>query len=888
MKVMKPMPLSVLTRCFEFRERIWMGMSALLMVPLGQAPRMLWPEKDLWQFWGLQPESQWPLEEGLPRARAEYLLCGHAYPNDDAHRARAIRARVGSLEKQLHVHGRRFWNGSQASQAQPFERLPLHWMHAWGGPACAENPLGMGMGPGQGQGMADAHQSGVRLLPNIEYPHQMVAAPSDVGTPAGFGPIDGMWPQRAAKRGTYDDAWFKQHFPGMAPDADWTAFNVASPDQQQTAPFVGDENYVFDNLHPSLPRLAGALPGLRARLFVTQSAGGAQKFKEVATALKALWFFPDQERAILVFQGMHPISQDDGADIDHLLGAIEDIGQPRSAQHYLDVRDKRLDRVNGAIESLREEDLMPADLAVPLVDFSVRESRALARGQARAQAERAGARAEVASYGLDPDVHAPPLKAHALPEVRSLDDLLRLRAEADQRMAAMKHKAEQTQALSIAEARALFVAEGKDFGLIEREMAGLETRGPPKPFVDDLLKSFHGFIANGQGIKPAVAELQEMVVDDKLHAQWRQGEAKQLMAYRLSSHCQHPVSRPQGAAANATRQKVVDRYAQGGDFRRWDLTGADLSGLDLSGADFEGVLMEGANLSGTQFTRANLRDAVLAHAELLTTQFSGAVLAGANLGAARVMKANFENADLTQTIFAKAKLDEVSWRGATLNGVRLEGAQLGAIDCAGARAEQMLSFVQLDLRGFCFARARLKQMVFVECDLRGVDFSGAVFEKCGFVTIQAAGARFCGLRIDSGCFAQGCDLSGCDFSEATLRSLSFRGAKLAGARLQGAQLGGSDFSECDLSGADLGRADAREARFVRAMLTGASLAGANLMDAVFQHAALEDTDYRHANLFQSDFARVRVAPGVRFEGALVTRMRTYPRHREGEPKGAAA
>jgi hypothetical protein len=59
------------------------------------------------------------------------------------------------------------------------------------------------------------------------------------------------------------------------------------------------------------------------------------------------------------------------------------------------------------------------------------------------------------------------------------------------------------------------------------------------------------------------------------------------------------------------------------------------------------------------------------------------------------------------------------------------------------------------------------------------------------------------------------------------------------------------------------------------------------MDAVFQHALLDRTDYCQANLFQSDFARVRVAPGVRFDGALTPRMRTYPRWREPAPKGRA-
>ena len=70
-----------------------------------------------------------------------------------------------------------------------------------------------------------------------------------------------------------------------------------------------------------------------------------------------------------------------------------------------------------------------------------------------------------------------------------------------------------------------------------------------------------------------------------------------------------------------------------------------------------------------------------------------------------------------------------------------------------------------------------------------------------------------------------------------------------------------------------------EARFVRADMRHANLGAANLWGAVLQHATLEETDFRRANLFRADLARVKVGFNVRFDEALTTRMRTYPRHR---------
>jgi Pentapeptide repeats (8 copies) len=46
---------------------------------------------------------------------------------------------------------------------------------------------------------------------------------------------------------------------------------------------------------------------------------------------------------------------------------------------------------------------------------------------------------------------------------------------------------------------------------------------------------------------------------------------------------------------------------------------------------------------------------------------------------------------------------------------------------------------------------------------------------------------------------------------------------------------------------------------------------------VLQHAWLQDTDFRQANLHESDMARVRIGSGVVFDGARTSRMRTLPR-----------
>lgn len=877
MRSVKPITASLLTRSFEFRRRQYLGVSVLLFSPLGDVPELLL-EQAMWQFWGGRPEAGAPLEESFPRRRGEYLVCGSAYPDPrfERHAGCAVRAEFGKLRKELIVHGPRYWQGQQATPAQPFSALPLSWAHSYGGADFPENPLGMGRVDSEINGVT------VRLLPQIEAPDAPLLAPDSVGRPAGFGPLDQMWPQRARYRGSYDDRWFKEEFPGIAGDTDWRFFNSAPQDQQQDETFIGDERYAFDNLHPSIPRLEGRLPGLATRVFATRRSALEATFEEVVMRLTSLWFFPDAERVIQIYQGVLEVSEDDAADVTHLLTAIEKIGECRTPEHYRAVRDKRMDPVDGALESLREEDLVPADLVVPFGDFTRTENRGLDRAMKRAESDRQAARDLVVANGLDPELHAPPVKYPPPPEIKSIDDLIALRrkmeseaAELPARMAAEKKK-------TMDELRQVFAREQLDFSVIERETQGLATRGPPKPAADGLMADFRKLIEQGRRQDGDVRELEQMLADPAIVGRWQQADRDQLSAYRSMAQHQVPLDVLAGEAAAALRQEVATLYAQGASFAGRDLSGADLSGMDLHGADFSEALLESANLCGSNLNGVNLSAAVLAHAQLAGTQLEAATLVRCNLSGSRLDGACLRGADLRDALFDKAVLRNADLRQTRLDGVRLEGARLEAVDFSGAQSESMLLIRSSDLRGSKFVGALFKQCVFQACELGGVDFSGARIDKVAFVAISAEAAVFRKVHIGSGCFAMACNLTRADFSGAHMSEMSFRGSVLCGANFTGCCLRNSDLSECDLRGALFYAADARGARLVRADLRQADLASSNLANAVLQHARLEQTDFRQANLYESDFARVFIGAEVQLAGALTTRARTQPR-REPSP-----
>lgn len=870
MRVIKPFSASVLTRAFELRRKQYLGVSVLLFSPLGEAAQVL-PEKELWPFWATQPEAQGPLEEGYPRRHGEYLVCGSAWTTAQRRDAVAVRAQVGTLSKELIVWGERSWIDKQASPATPFESLRLGWPHAYGGADFAANPLGTGRSELESGGRR------VRPLPRIEYPAQPLRSPRDEGVPAHLGPVDSMWPQRASLRGTYDARWLKEDFPGLAPDVDWRFFNRAPADQQRDTTFAGDEAYAFHNLHPHKPMLEGRLPGLSARVFINRRQSGPPQFEGVKTRLTALWFFPAEERVIQVFQGALEVEEDDASDIDLLLAAIERPGQERPPEHYQAVRDKRLDKQVAGLETLRETDLVPADLVVPLYDFKPSPNRGLERGLRRAEADRQAARDDVAAHGLDPDQHAPAVKGPPPPRIDSIDDLIAVRQQMEQQSAGLAARMAAEKAKTMAETRAVFAREKLDFSAIEAETAGLLTSGPPKPAAPGLVADFNRLVAAAPVGGGDVGELRDMLADPDIMAQWRNADSAQLDAYRQIAQHQAPAKALAPAASAELRARVLAAHARADSMAGWDLTGADLSRLDLHGADLRQALLEGADLSHCNLRGAQLEQAVLVRARITATSLDHATLARCNLSAARIEDSSLREVDLRGAILEKTQLVKCDLSSAQLDEIRLHEVQFDGVDLRGARCEGLLMLRGLRLTGVRFAEADFKQVVFLECDLSGADLRGARFGKLAVVTTRAERSHFNGLEVGAGCFAMGCSLEGADFGGARLERVCLRGTAMAGANFSAASLRGSDLSECDLRGARFHGADAREARFVRARLDGASLASANLAGAVLQHAWLQDTDFRHANLHEADLARVRIGTGVHFESARTTRWRTLPR-----------
>lgn len=880
MKVVKPQKLGILTRCFEFQRKQRMGVSILMHVPLGDLCE-LYSEVSLWKFAGEQLGKDAILDAGVPKLLPEFLVHGRVYaPGGTPVAACAARARVGAHEKVLFAFGDRNWNGSTPTDAQPFTEMPLAWTQAYGGADYPANPLGKGSLP-----VLQADGSKRRPLPNLEHAKQRIVQPEDRPDPASFGPIDQTWPQRAARVGTYDDAWLKTDFPGFARDIDWRFFNVAAQDQWLSFPMPTNEAYEFENLHPDKPLLSGNLPGFSARCFINRNADDIA-LENIAMRLSTMWFFPAAERAILVYQGFVDIVEEDGTDIRHLMIAAERSGEPKPIEHYLDVLKGRLDKDQGAFNMLREGDLLPAGLSSTDPEIQKVASLLTGEGRLRRNIAKRGvreitkARAEVASYGLDPDVHAPalPKPEEPIPPLEHLPEFLeRKLAEGTQQRLAAEADAKR----SIEATAEQFAKEGLDFQYVRDEIAH-KPKGPPtfsaKAQIDSLAA-----LAKEHASDPAItAELEQFYKDPEFKARLIDAEQKMRESYVLMADRQEAAPAMEESRARRVHSGAVAALKRGQSFAGLDLTGADLSGLDLAGANFAGAFLECANLSGTKLQGCDFSGAVLARAQLRGADLSSARLVGANLGRIECDDTRFDGADCSKAILRDAQLLRASFRGALLHGADCSGAKFDQTDWSEAQLGDIL-FMETALCGVQLSNAQLAGASFLRCDVSGVNFRGAVLDGAVFLGAKGAGADFTGAHLHNLRCVESCDFSGADFSDAHLVEANLRGSNLEGAHFLRSQLDKADLSESKLRGAWFYMASAIEARFVKADLREAILVSTNLMNAVLQRSNILGADFRLANLFQSDFARVRIDHSVRFDRALRTRMRTVPRLAQSAP-----
>ncbi len=853
MQVAKPQALGLSTRPIEYRKRFGLCVTACLHVPFAQAERgSLWGEQSMWNF--LAKEMTAPMiDEGVSKLTPEFLVHGFAYPPSDRPNACAVRVKLGDKEKTVLAFGDRYWEGSRASAPTAFEKMPLSWGKAYGGPDFLANPVGRGR----------ESVEGLQWLANLELPRGRALKPDQAVEPAGFGLLDVMHPQRVKYRGTYDATYLKEHSPGFVPDMDWKYFNLAPEDQWLDKPLVGEESFSLENLHPSKALIEGCLPGLRARVYASYGVGvGGTKLKEVPLRLTTVWFFPHAERCILVFHGLAEVGTDDGSDVVGLLGAVERLGEAKSDDHYIKVMNMRADPNMGAVHCLRDSDLLPEGLDIADPDLEeAKKAFAMDGLQADAQYLRAQtdvelAREEVRAMGKDPDAMGIKMPLREKPPTgEKLADYLekQLKDAQKQQWQVLEDVVSQVE-------KALAFAEENKIDLSQ-----LQHRGPPAYSAETHLQQLRDSTDAGA------------LNDKAIYPKLIQKEGAEKMGYLQSAHEQAPA--PAMASAESASLRAEMRLASSKGPRHFaglDFTGADFSELDLRGFNFSGAWLESVNFTKSNLSGADFSYAVLAHANFSEAVAMGSKFVGANLGRSTLKNAVFDGSDFSAATLMHCFFAQTQMLRSDLRGAQLLNTTWGLGDWSGANVAGQ-TFYKLDLQGLRLAEGSLAGSNFIECNLSGVDLRHSNLQSATFVTCKLDNTQFQFANAQGAVFAKDCTLKGADLSDANFASCNFGGSDMTGVRMIKTVLDSANLCEAEIGNSDWRLSSAKGALLRKARMQGALLAGVNFQDAILQHADLRNSDLRNSNLFGADLSRVLLDGGVKFENALLKRARTWPR-----------
>ncbi len=873
MRVVKPNQLSLLTRPFEYRQKAYLGFSILAGLPLTKLDSFLF-EADLWKRVSPLLGESGVLDAGIPKSRGEFLAIGSAFA-DQGNPTSAMRVSisVGEVSKELNVFGDRFFEGERITEPLPFERMPIDWHHAFGGEKFNSNPHGKGLNK-----ITSGENTGRLPLPNVEHPKRLLRLKSQRPEPASFGSTEVTSPARLALAGTYDDHWLKTAFPGFPNDIRWEYFNSAQPDQWSDKTWQGGESFRIVGMHPNQPVIEGLVPEYSLRCFFRMK--GDQGLHEAITNLTTLWFFPDLDLIVPIYQGSIRITESDAFDVDTLVIAAEGPAESRAIEHYRHTLERRLAEDASFMDLIRDDPLMPEGLARSPAD-SIIANLNDGSGSSFVRNLRTSIDSAIASAQRKTEElgHSFPVdQLPAWPEQGNTPPIEELDQFFEEKMRDLEHAVKEARQKET-EARSLVQAELDKKPDFDQSLDVIDSdadqRGPPQFSAKALRNQIRQSCEQVRAMGSDPSEMESMLNDPEIFKFWLEAEAGLNDLYRLGAHYQKPVIRSiEDASRLGNLRKML---SDGKSVADHDFSGLDLSGQDLSKQDLSGIFLESAVLRGCNLSGAKLDRVVLAHANLENCCLDGASLKNANLGKSKMIGVSARGSQLIDTILSGALIDKCDFSESRIEGMQTFFQAMVSQSCFAGVIGNELLFLDMELIDCDFRECRLKDAIFIQCDLSQSTWDDATIDEAVWVSCIAREASFARAGLFRAMFAKESDFSQSDFSDSCLDQANFRDARLMNCLFHRSRMNGADLSNVSAGGSSFRLANAADSQWVRADLRDADLAGCHLTNGVLHKADLRGADLRQANLHASDLARAHVDRTTRFDGALTTRMNTYPR-----------
>jgi uncharacterized protein YjbI with pentapeptide repeats len=346
MKVMKPQHAMIQTAPTQFGAAAWLGISVGYGFRLSD-PRVLLHEAGVWQAFMSIPLSTRIMEAALPKQNAEWLLGGHAScvvglqeigKQTNWESAVSLDGVRKAVNCSAQVRG---WSDPESHETRGLAVLAIDYPNAARDIQGRRNPVGT-------DGVA---------------PLQLMGRVGPIGAPlAAMGPVDAQWQSRAelapVRPAVMDPLGKDGTHMGWPDPMNLRYFQLAPEDQRSHAhEWAIGGAFELLNMGREGRNYRGTLPHLQVQLMVRRRA--QQALEPVPLHQQTVWFLPDDDAAVVWWNGMAEIECVLSDEIDLVIVALRESEHLLSAErlsHLVSVRSsKELDNVS----ALRDSDLLP-------------------------------------------------------------------------------------------------------------------------------------------------------------------------------------------------------------------------------------------------------------------------------------------------------------------------------------------------------------------------------------------------------------------------------------------------------------------------------------------------------------------------------------------------
>ncbi len=625
------------------------------------------PSGDVFTNHDSSASIRYPSDFAVFKPLADVMLVGDARTPRGGGAVASVRLRVGTHDWHLAVVGNRLWAGSTPTRPEPFDRLPLEWEYALGGPLSSENPVGRGYRTGT-------------LLPNLERPDALMKSQRDSPRPICFAPVSPRWRSRAMRVGKYDKKWLKSRWPYLPEDFDFGYFNAAPVDLQ--VPYLkGDEPYEIAGVHANNEVLNGRLPGVRPYVFAQKSLAAGGELLALHMNLDTLLFDTRDLTLTMTWRGLLEVDHRDALDLESLYieeGRLENAPSLPSA----------LERFHGLVASRK-----------PATD----------------EATGSASPANAQEVGVPPDVRATLERAKSarrpLPPGRP-------------RVGRGRAPSTKIRARSREEVIA-WLSERRPLAGVD--LSGVDLRGVDLRGVDLAGAILIGTVLDGSALDGAscvgiVAHRASAIGTTWVGCDLTEADLS-VAILEQSDFTDAKLTRVNAPQLRATQSRFLRANLDGASLTDALLDGASFTQAIARKSDFSGSALASARFDGADLTDAKLYDIVAPRLVL-----DGANLADSRFELAQLLGVSARGVAATGSVWDKADVTDGTFEGSVLCEARL--VSLTASRTLFNKVDaQRASFRGALLGAANFLKANLTGASFEQADLRGADLRGAQLDR---------------------------------------------------------------------------------------------------------------------------------------------------------------